>query len=115
MRDYPKPIKKQLRELIGQAYEAELGQALAGLAAKFDQWKQGTITAGELGSLIHEFEIKTSRQLYRRYNDNSMIELQVAYAIVNGFIDKRSVPGEVLAILKNAFHLYEHMDDRPSD
>jgi hypothetical protein len=115
MRDYPKPIKRKLRELIGQSYEAELGQALTALAEKFEQWKQGSITAGELSSLIHDFEMKTSRELYRRHNDNSMLELQVAYAIVNGFIDKQNVPDEVLVVLQNAIHFYESMDDQRSD
>lgn len=37
MHDYPKPIKKKLKELVGQAYEAALGQTLTALAEKFDQ------------------------------------------------------------------------------
>jgi hypothetical protein len=46
------------------------------------------------------------------HNDLSMIEMQVAFAIINGFIDNKDVTEEVLAVLQNALSFYESTDDQ---
>ena len=53
MQDYPKAIKKKLRNLMGEAYENELAEELAKLEAKFAEWRAGKIYAGDLSYLIH--------------------------------------------------------------
>ena len=48
MTDYSKKVKAQFRKLVDEAYERELARELARLAARFDEWRAGQISAGEL-------------------------------------------------------------------
>ena len=57
MSSQPKRIKKQLKRLLIEAYENELTIELTKLATKFDEWREGKISAGELSYLIHEYDI----------------------------------------------------------
>ena len=106
MPDQPKHIKRKLRELVGQAYENELAKELAGLAARFDEWRAGKISAGELSSLVHKYEIGPSRRLYSTYVDSSLLEVLIASAIVRGVIDEKDLPAEVMPYLQNALAFY---------
>ena len=47
MRDYPKKIKRMLREYKIEAYEIELHRELTKLEKSFEKWKNGTISNGE--------------------------------------------------------------------
>jgi hypothetical protein len=54
MERYPKRIKRQIRELVGQAYENELERELGKLGQHFDEWREGKISAGELTELVRD-------------------------------------------------------------
>lgn len=41
MREYPKRVKRLLREYAAKAYEAELGRALGELEQQFAVWRSG--------------------------------------------------------------------------
>ena len=111
MADYPKHIKRKLRELAGQAYENELAKELAGLAAKFDEWRAGKISAGELSYLVHKYEIGPSRQLYSAYNDNQLHEALIASAIVRGFLKEEEIPADVMPYLQSALAFFrQHIE-----
>jgi len=106
MSDTTKNIKRLLREQAALAYEEELRRALAPLAAAFDQWKEGKLNSDTINDMIHEFHQGPHRDLYSRYN-SKMYEPTIAYAIVNGILDRAKVPKELLEHLARLINHYE--------
>lgn len=64
MREYPKLIKRLIREYAARVYEVELGQALSELEAQFAAWRSRQISAGELTDRIHAFNRGPARELW---------------------------------------------------
>lgn len=106
MREYPKPIKRLIREYAARAYEAELGQALGELEAQFTRWRSGEISAGELSDRIHTFHQGPARELWSRYNAR-IDETLVAHAIVTGLLPRERIPAELLEALQPILGFYE--------
>ncbi len=100
MKDYPKQVKRQLRDLVGLAYEAELKLALTQLAEQFDTWRENKISSGELSDLIHQYHQGLSRELYNLY-DNAPIDILVASAVARRLIKEEDVSPEVLSCIQN--------------
>jgi hypothetical protein len=50
MQQYPKNIKRLLREYMVEAYERELHREMAKLNLDFEEWRDGTINSGELSN-----------------------------------------------------------------
>ena len=94
MRDYPKRIRKILRELRMEAHEREIAEHLDGLWLKFQDWKAGKMSAGELNGLIHEYDRGPSREMFSFYN-NLAPDLCVASAVAKGRIKPEEIPAEV--------------------
>ena len=46
MTDYPKNIKRLLREFAAEAHEKELSRELAQLDKSFSEWRAGIINSG---------------------------------------------------------------------
>ena len=105
MNDYPKRIKKQLRRLVGEAYENELTQELGQLATKFDEWKAGKISTGELSRLIHEYYTGPSWDMYKYYNNVSPV-MAVGRAVVERLLEEDDIPEEVWPYIQNAVQFY---------
>ena len=84
---------KQLRTLVGDAYEAELGRELAKLKADFDLWDSKELMAEELSDRIHQFHQGPSRDIYSAYRVRDPVFL-VARAVALDLIDLQRVPGE---------------------
>ena len=59
--------RARLRQLAGQAWEAELETELETLYEHFLTWAESGFNAFELSDLIHEFHNGVSRELYARY------------------------------------------------
>ena len=106
MKDYPKHIKRKLRELNALAYEEELRQALLSLGEQFDAWKQGKLSAGELDQLIHRYDSSIAKELSSRYDNNPFIDMVVAYAFTQGILKQEDIPEEVIPYLQNAVKFY---------
>jgi len=106
MREYPKPIKRLIREYAARAYEAELGQALGELEAPFSRWRSGEIRAGELSDHIHAFHQGPARDLWNRYNAR-IDDTLVGHAIVTGLLPRETIPGELLEALQPILAFYE--------
>ena len=87
MLDYPKHIKKALRQLMAVAYERELQRELAKLDRSFTAWRDGHITSGELDHRVHQYDTGPARRLFKQYNDGRP-DLNVAYAIVVGILER---------------------------
>lgn len=100
MRDYPKSIKKGMRQWAATAYERELHRELEQLDDNFAQWRAGEINSWELSDLIHVFYTGPSRDLYNRYNSGQE-DVIVALAIAEGILSREEVPGEVFKVIES--------------
>lgn len=110
MTEYSKHVKRLLRELAAEAYEKELSQALAKLYKRFEEWREGKINSGELSHRIHQHEVGPSRDLYNKYNDGPS-DLNVAYAIVTGMLDREKIPEELIEAIDKQLRFYESLRD----
>ncbi len=106
MPDYPKHIKKLLREYMTEAYERELHRELGKLDQSFAEWRNGEISSGELSSRIHQYEIGPSRELFKYYN-HGPVDMSVACAIVVGILEREEVPEELLKAIVRPLNFYE--------
>lgn len=69
--------------------------ALGALGDKFDQWRAGVLSSGDLHDAIHEYHQGPGREIWKRYATNRP-ETQLAYAVAAGFVSRESLPKEVL-------------------
>lgn len=106
MRDYPKHVKKALREWAAEAYERELHRELALLDGSFDEWRGGKIGSGVLSARIHAYEMGPSRELYKRYNWG-FPDANVAFALTEGILTHEEVPAEVFEAIEDLLSFYQ--------
>jgi len=99
MREYPKSVAKRIRECARAAHEEELRRALEPLAAKFDEWRAGSVGSGELSDAIHAFYRGPRREIFVFYSEPAPLDSAVAYAIVKGVLDERKIEPAVLEAL----------------
>jgi hypothetical protein len=110
MNDYPKKIKRLLREFAAKSYEKELSRELARLDESFAEWREGKINSGELSDRIHQYETGTSRDLFNKYNQGRD-DFNVAYAIVTGILDREDIPEELKKEIDKHLDFYQSMKD----
>jgi hypothetical protein len=110
MREYPKPIKRLIRECAARAYEVELGQALGELDQQFAAWRNGQISAFELSDHIHTFHQGPARDLWSRYNAR-IDDTLVAHAIVTGLLPRETIPADRLEALQPIMAFYERKQE----
>src|SRR5215207_1731610 len=110
MNDYPKRIKRLLREFAAEAYEKELSRELGRLGESFAEWRDGKIKNGELSDRIHQYETGVSRELFNKYNEGKN-DFNVAYAIVTGILDRQDVPEELIAAIDKQLSFYESLKE----
>jgi hypothetical protein len=103
---HSKAIKKLRREWLGEAYARELHRELTKLYASFEAWREGEIDSWDLSDRIHKFHNGASRELYKKYNDGDD-DLNVAYAIVSGILDREEVPAALFEALKRPIDFFE--------
>ena len=111
MNNYPKHIKRLLREWKCEAHERELYRELTKLDQYFAQWRAGEIGSGELSVRVHEYDIGPSRELFKRYN-SGMHEFNVAYAIATNILNREEIPAEILEILERQLEFFQSQMDR---
>jgi len=111
MQGYSKHVKGLLREATTTAYERELHAELTKLDQGFAEWRAGRISSGELNHRIHQFEVGAARELFKRYNDVAP-EMNVAYAIATGLLERESQPAELLEALAAPLSFYQSLADQ---
>lgn len=67
MSDLTKSEKRMVRELLGDAHEAELAGALEDIESAIAEWRRGEILPSEVENRIHEFH-KESQEIFKTYN-----------------------------------------------
>ncbi len=111
MQQYSKQVKRFIREWKAEAHERELHRELT----KFDQtyagWRSGEISSGELGIMIEDFVKGPIRELFDTYN-NSMQEMNIAYAVVTGILQREELPSDLLDAIQQHLAFYEGMRER---
>jgi len=110
MNDYPKSIKRLLREFAAEAYEKELSRELTRLDESFAEWRGGKINSGELSDRIHQYETGASRELFNKYNEGKN-DFNVAYAIVTGILNREDVPEELIQAIDKHLRFYQSQKD----
>lgn len=111
MHEYPKKIKKLIREFAAEAHERELHRELARLDLRFTEWRNGQIGSGALSDHVHQYETGPSRELFKRYNGD-LQDMMVAYAIVAGILKSEEIPAELLEALDGPIRYFKSLSDR---
>lgn len=100
-----KAQKRELRRIVGLAYERELGAALAPLEDQFRRWRAGELGAHDVSEAIHAFHQGASRKLWSRYNADTY--LVAVGAIASGIVAQHEVAADLMAILKRGLAAFE--------
>jgi hypothetical protein len=105
MRDYPKRIKRALREWAAEAHERELHRELTILDRSFAGWREGQLSSSALTELIHRFHNGPARELHNRYN-SGYEDMNVAAALAAGILTREEMPAEVVEAIEDlmGFH-----------
>jgi hypothetical protein len=111
LRQYPKHIKRLLRQYLAEAYQRELHRELAKLDKSFAEWRNGLIGSDELSQRVHRYETGPARELYKRYNDGPP-DMTVAYAIVTGILQLDEVSPELLEAIERPLGFYQMLKER---
>ena len=83
-----------------RAQERELEDELRKLDQKFKKWKKGKIDAFTLNHKIHKYHNGASRDLYKKYRDEELLDLVVGKAIASGILKEEEVEEDLLKILE---------------
>jgi len=105
MQELPKGLKRKLREQSMLAHEEELRRALGPLAERFEQWRQGRVSSGELALVIHDWDRGPQKELFKKYN-YGLKDINVAHAIVTGILDEKKVDAALLEYLQRHIAFY---------
>ena len=106
MTKHNKNNNKELRELVNTAYEREVNNQLLTFSKNIDEWRNGQLEATELISLIHEFDIGSSKVLLDMY-ESTEPKVLIARAIVEQLLTEEEISKELLCRLRNAIEYYK--------
>lgn len=84
---------------MGEVYEAELVQALAGLEADFQEWRRDEILPSELNDRIHDYHQDVSRELWKQYNSRLPETWLVARGVDLGLLDRSEVADDLWELI----------------
>jgi hypothetical protein len=87
--------RKVFRQLMELARTREQASHLRELGAKFDQWREGSITGDDLDLAIHKYHQGPARDVYLRYGPTNGPEVVVGMAVGLGFLSKGDIPDDL--------------------
>lgn len=94
MQEISKALRKALNQHAGRAWEAEMKAALGELAAKFDEWRAGSLSSSDLDAEIHAYHNGIAREIWGRFSGGNR-RMALAYSVAAGFIEEQSLPPEL--------------------
>jgi hypothetical protein len=106
--EIPKLVRRQLNALVSAAHEEAMRRAVAVLAADFDRWRRGEIDPFALSDCIHKFHDGADREIYKQFalRRTSDLPLLTAYSLVQGLIEEKDIPPEVLPYIASWLKFY---------
>jgi hypothetical protein len=87
---------------------------LTQLAAKFDDWRAGRISAGELNDQIHQHHNGPSRELFTFYN-NAEPRWSVARGVSTGVLAENEIPEDVWPYIEAMVQFSRDQEDTGTD
>lgn len=112
MEEMTKAVKRELRELGGKVYEAEMTLELDKIYAEFQAWKAGTIDCWDLNDEIHKFHNGVSRKMWGFYSGRQP-EFEIVYGLNNGLITRSDISDAAWPYIERLIPLLG--DDDPED
>jgi creatinine amidohydrolase/Fe(II)-dependent formamide hydrolase-like protein len=100
MQEYSKNIKREIRRLAEKAYKIELENALSDLQDKFSNWNDQKIDVFQLDHEIYLYHVKTSRAIFKKYNNDGQLDMAVASAAARGILEIEELSDGLLDALK---------------
>ena len=94
-------MARTYRNFVELAYEREMSQLLDDLAAKFDEWKKGSIDWYDLNDEIHQYHSDASRWVWKTYRRLKPQQL-VVRAVVRGVLDPSELPEKMRSAILDA-------------
>ena len=91
--------KRELRRIIGLAYERELSAKLSELEEQFRRWRAGEIDAHDVSQAIHEFHQGAAREIWSRYNGGDLL-LTAMIAVHGGTVAEHEVASGMLELIR---------------
>jgi hypothetical protein len=109
MREPTKKERRALRDLLGTAYERELGRALEVVEEAFGAWRRGEIDAFDVNDAIHRHHQGASRELWKRYEigGNELLIFLVAQAVSREALALEEIPRSLRETIEERIALDE--------
>jgi hypothetical protein len=104
MNEYPKRIKRRLRELAAVAHERAVRVHLERLAEDFRRWQAGTLDTWTMCDRIHLFHDGPSRDLFVQYT-RGPAGMTVAHALATGLLRESEVDAEAREVIAGLVEL----------
>ncbi|MBL7072333.1 MAG: hypothetical protein ISS33_00980 [Candidatus Omnitrophica bacterium] len=108
MKKYPKPIKKNLKELVSVAYKRELDNYTEHLAKYFDRWRTKKIDCFQLKEIIHKFHNGIFRELWKKYN-LPCEDVLISMAVAKNIIKKEEINPDTFEHIKDMIDSYKSL------
>lgn len=96
---------RELRELVVNAHDRELGIYLDELDMRFKEWKEGKIRPSDLSDFIHEFHDGSARHVYKTYTTPKREQL-VARALGIGLLREEEIAKDIREMLSDSIDYY---------
>jgi hypothetical protein len=93
MTDLTKSEKRAIRDLLGEAHEAEIAAALLDVEEAIKEWRRAEILPSDVSDRIHKFH-KERQEIFKTYN-HLLPLLALARAVALGFVDSSRVPADL--------------------
>lgn len=103
-----KEQKRQARDLVALARDAELSEALRELDALFSDWRNGRIDASQLSDAIHQFHDGQARDLFKMYQ--GLPEDLAARAIAQDLVPPAQIPRDLRRALGDWIEVWRRRD-----
>ncbi len=100
-----KRIRNEFRELMEITYEREIEIYMNELYEKFNEWKEGKISAGDLSVLIHQYDRGPSSEMFSRYNHVDP-QILVARGLFKGLLKREEISDEAYGFIKDLVEYY---------
>jgi hypothetical protein len=85
-----KSQRRAVRELLGEAHEAEIAAALLDVETAVGEWRSGKILPSDVNERIHKYH-REAQQIFKTYNYLHPM-LALSRAVVFGFIKLDQIP-----------------------